>query len=169
MSWTLGSSGSVTAGFMNTEAANDLAAYNGSGSVTADYSDVYTIESGAASVTVSYAYTAEYVAALAEAGITATADSYETLASSLSGNTATLTAFTADELLGFDGESVTDEEYDAFRTYLIENASDVMLMIKIDVTSNEEVAGGTMTYQLTFNNIGELVGSIGLDKDQIKF
>ncbi len=169
VSWTLGSSGSVTAGFMKTEAASDLAAYNGSGSATADYSDVYTIESGAASVTVSYAYTAEYVAALAEAGITATADSYETLASSLSGNTATLTAFTADELLGFDGESVTDEEYDAFRTYLIENASDVMLMIKIDVTSNEEVAGGTMTYQLTFNNIGELVGSIGLDKDQIKF
>ena len=54
---------------------------------------------------------------------------------------------------------MTGEEYDAFRTYLIENASDVMLMIKIDVTSNEEVAGGTMTYQLTFNNIGELVGS----------
>ena len=169
VSWTLGSSTSVTAGFLDAESESDLAAYTGSGSVTADYSDVYTIESGAASVTVSYAYTAEYVAALEKAGITATANSYETLASSLSGNTATLTAIAADELLGFDGESVTDEEYDAYRTYLIENASDVMLMIKIDVTSNEEVAGGTMTYQLTFNNIGELVGSIGLDKDQIKF
>ena len=169
VSWTLGSSTSVTAGFLDAESESDLAAYTGSGSVTADYSDVYTIESGAASVTVSYAYTAEYVAALEKAGIMATANSYETLASSLSGNTATLTAIAADELLGFDGESVTDEEYDAYRTYLIENASDVMLMVKIDVTSNEEVAGGSKVYQLKFSDIGSLAGNIELSDSNIRF
>lgn len=169
VSWTLGASNAVTAAFPSSETATELAAYNGSGSAAATYSDVYTIASGAQSITISYAYTAAYVAALAEAGITATAESYQTLVSSLSGNTATLTAFTADELLGFDGESVTEDEFNAFRTYLIEHASSAMLTIKIDVTSNEEQAGGTEVYTLTFTDVGSLASGLDLDKNQIKF
>ena len=50
VSWTLGASNAVTAAFPSSETATELAAYNGSGSAAATYSDVYTIASGAQSM-----------------------------------------------------------------------------------------------------------------------
>ena len=166
--WTLGSS-SVTAGFPASKSTSELAAFNGSGSVTASYSDVYTIAGGAESVTISYAYTDAYVAALAAAGVTKTANSYQTLASSLSGNTATLTAFTADELLGFDGESVTTVQYAAYKSYLASHTNDVMITVKIDVESKEGVVGGSKTYQIKLSDIAQTEFDIQIDEGQIKF
>lgn len=167
--WTLGSSTSVTAGFPASKSTSELAAFNGSGSVTAAYSDVYTIDGGAASVNISYAYTDEYVAALAAAGVTRTANSYQTLASSLSGNTATLTAFTADELFGFDGESVTTVQYAAYKSYLASHTNDVMITVKIDVESKEGVVGGSKTYQIKLSDIAQTEFDIQIDEGQIRF
>ena len=166
--WTLGSS-SVTAGFPASKSTSELAAFNGSGSVTASYSDVYTIAGGAESVNISYAYTDEYVAALAAAGVTRTANSYQALASSLSGNTATLTAFTADELLGFDGESVTTVQYAAYKSYLSSHTNDVMITVKIDVESKEGVVGGSKTYQIKLSDIAQTEFDIQIDEGQIRF
>lgn len=167
--WTLGSSTSVTAGFPEGKSTSELAAFNGSGSVTAAYSDVYTIAGGAASVNISYAYTDEYVAALAAAGVTRTANSYQALASSLSGNTATLTAFTADELLGFDGESVTTVQYAAYKSYLASHTNDVMITVKIDVESKEGVAGGSKIYQIKLSDIAQTEFDIQINEGQIRF
>ena len=167
--WTLGSSTSVTAGFPEGKSTSELAAFNGSGSVTASYSDVYTIAGGAESLTISYAYTDEYVAALAAAGVTRTANSYQTLASSLSGNTATLTAFTADELFGFDGESVTTVQYAAYKNYLASHTNDVMITVKIDVESKEGVVGGSKTYQIKLSDIAQTEFDIQLGDGQIRF
>ncbi len=168
-SWTLGSSTSVTVGFPQSTTVSDLAAYNGSGSATAAYSDVYTIASGANTVTVSYAFTESYVAALAEAGVTKTAGSYQTLNSSLSGNKATLSAFSADDILGLNGQSVTTVEYSAYKSYLASHANDVMLNIKIDVASKENVSGGSKVYQVKFADIGQTQFTIDIPETSIRF
>ena len=168
IAWSLGASTTTTVAFPDAENYADLTGYTGkSHSATADYSDVYTIESGAASVTVALAYTQAYVNALAEAGITETANSYTTIGSGTS-NTASI-AKSISEILGLSGESVTASEWDAYRTYLIENASSNMLMLRITVTSNEEQAGGTKTYNLRFSNVGSLAGDLDLPDGGIKF
>lgn len=168
VSWTLGASTTATVRFPDAENYGDLTSYTGtSHSATADYSDVYTIESGAASMTVALAYTQTYVSALAEAGITKTANSYTTIGSSSGSNTASITQ-SISEILGLSGESVTADEWNAYRTYLIEHASSNMLMVRITVTSNEYQTGGTKTYNLCFSNVGSLAGGLELP-DGIEF
>lgn len=167
ISWQLGTSTTVTAKFPDADNFSDLTSYTGkSHSATATYSDVYTRTSGASGVTISLAYTQTYVNALAEAGITKTANNYTTIGSG-SSNTASVSK-SISEILGLNGESVTASEWDAYRTYLIEHSSTNMLMIKIEVSSKAGQEGGSKTYNLRFSNVGSLAGDIELP-DGIEF
>ena len=155
--WNLSGDAVQTVAFPSVDTFSDLDGYTASHTVTAVYSDVYTISTIPESIKINMGCTGQYRNALAQAGVTdldSTLFATETTSDSL-----TLTFQTPIKtILGFDGATVSNSQFNAYGSYMVEHPTQYL---RFSITTTDDAGDHSKSYLLTFTGVGS--NASGLD------
>lgn len=164
--WALGSNENTTVSFVpwNSSVTSESKA-------TVSYSDIYTVQNSVEKMDFTITYTANYVAALAAAGIegVSAGDPIALPEVTVSENVGDLSGWTIYDLLSLN-DSISEEDYNAYRTKLIELDGKDMFTITATVEHAEsETTVNSWTIQIAANSVGSIVTSLELDRNNVRF
>lgn len=161
-SWSLSDNPVQTVAFPPVDSFDELDGYTSSHTVTAVYSDVYTKAVVPSSFRVEIGTGTNYGNALAQAGVTELeSNPYVTETAESSGSFTT----SIRNILGFEGATVSNSQFDAYRSYLI--ASNAFLRMKF--ITIDDAGEHAKTFMVYFSDIGSNASGLQLPDEGLEF
>lgn len=163
--WNLNGETVQTVEFPSVDTFSDLDGYTASHTVTAVYSDVYTISTIPTSISIEMGCVATYKSALAQAGVTGLESNlFETETTS---DSLTLTFQTPIKtLLGFNGATVSNSQFNAYRSFIVAHPQPY-LAFRIKTT--DDAGEHAKAFNILFSGTGENASGIQLPDEGLEF
>ena len=163
--WNLNGENVQTVAFPPVDTFSDLDGYTASHTVTAVYSDVYTISTIPTSISIEMGCVATYKSALAQAGVTGLESNlFETETTS---DSLTLTFQTPIKtILGFDGATVSNSQFNAYRSFIVAHPQPY-LAFRIKTT--DDAGEHAKAFNILFSGTGENASGIQLPDEGLEF
>lgn len=156
--WNLNGETVQTVAFPPVDTFSDLDGYTASHTVTAVYSDVYTISTIPTSISIEMGCVATYKSALAQAGVTGLdSNIFETETTS---DSLTLTFQTPIKtLLGFNGATVSNSQFNAYRSFIVAHPQPY-LAFRIKTT--DDAGEHAKAFNILFSGMGSNASGLQL-------
>lgn len=163
--WNLNGETVQTVEFPSVDTFSDLDGYTASHTVTAVYSDVYTISTIPTSISIEMGCVATYKSALERAGVTGLESNlFETETTS---DSLTLTFQTPIKtILGFDGATVSNSQFNAYRSFIVAHPQPY-LAFRIKTT--DDAGEHAKAFNILFSGTGENASGIQLPDEGLEF